>query len=87
MTATHHQQAHQHLYVLGQQVRAYDSVAADLRDGVLHVALLTGGRVEQVRCAPRPDDGGRLWLWDSHRRPLAEAGHPDAALAVVRRLR
>ena len=33
------------------------------------------------------NDGGRLWFFDSWRRPVAQAGHPDAPLAVVQRLR
>lgn len=80
-------QVDQYLYALAQRLRAYDGVAADLKDTVLHVAPLGGGRTEQVRCVARTDDGGRLWLWDSARRPIAPASSPDAPLLVVRRLR
>lgn len=85
--ATHHMTAHQLLYALDHAVARYDGVTSDLRDNVLHVALTSGGRVEQVRCAPYPADGGRLWFWDSRRVQIAPAGHPDAAAEVVRRLR
>lgn len=75
------------MYSLAQRVRAYDGVTVHLRDSVLHVAPLGGGRTLQVTCARRADDGGRLWLWDSERRPVAPASSPDAPLLVVRRLR
>jgi hypothetical protein len=81
------QSAYEHLYALGQQVGAYDALTTDLRDNVLHVAYLGGGRVEQVTCVPRGDDGGRLWFWDAQRRPIAPAGSPDAPLEIARRLR
>lgn len=80
-------QVDQYLYVLAQRLRAYDGVTADLKDNVLHIAPLGGGRTLQVTCARRADDGGRLWLWDSERRPVAPASSPDAPLLVVRRLR
>lgn len=82
------QQVDAALYALAQQLRQYDGLAADLRDNVLHVTRWTGGAElrEQITCAPRPDDGDRLWLWDHARRPVAQAGHPDAALAVARLL-
>lgn len=87
MSATHHMQAHEHLYSLRQTIAAYDALTADLRDDVLHVARLGGGRVEQVTCRPRPDDGGTLWLFDSRQAAIAPAGHPDAPLEIARRLR
>lgn len=84
---TAHMQAHEHLFALAQTIAAYDGVTTNLHDNILHVALVTGGRTEQVRCAPRLDDGGRLWLWDSRRQPIALAGEPDAPLRVTRLVR
>lgn len=80
--------AFEHLYALASTVSRYDSITVSLRDNVLHVRQITGGRVEEVTCSPRPDDGGRLWFWTSDRLPLGEpALLTDAALAIVRRLR
>lgn len=86
-TPTPYLQVHEHLFALSQTLSSYDALTCDLRDNVLHVAHLGGGRTEQVTCAPRPDAGGELWLWDSRRQPIAPAGSPDAPLEVVRRLR
>lgn len=86
MTAPH-MQIHEHLYALGQTVGAYEGVTTSLKDSTLYVALITGGRAERVTCAPRPDDGNRLYFWDSLREPVAPVGSPDAPLEVVRRLR
>ena len=85
--ATTHRQRDEYLYALGQRLRAYDGVTAEMRDDRLEMAELATGRRLRVACVPRESDGGRLWLWDSARRPIAPAGSPDAALLVVRRLR
>lgn len=85
--AATHMQADQYLYALAQTLRSYDGVTTTLQGNVLHIAEIGGGRTEQIKCVPRRDDGGRLWLWNSARQPVAPAGHPDAPLVVVRWLR
>lgn len=86
-SATRHMRAHEHLYALAQSISAYDGVAANLRDDHIEVLQLPPRRRrETFTCTPRTDDGGALWFFDSHHRPVAPAGHPDAPLTVVRRL-
>lgn len=84
--AATHRQRDEYLYSLGQRLRAYDGVTAEMRDDRLEVAELATGRRLRVACVPRESDGGRLWL-SSGRIPIAPAGSPDAPLLVVRRLR
>ena len=84
--AATHRQRDECLYSLGQRLRAYDGVTAEMRDDRLEVAELPTGRRLRVACVPRESDGGRLWL-SSDRTPIAPAGSPDAPLLVVRRLR
>jgi hypothetical protein len=44
-------------------------------------------RTEIITCAPRSDDGGRLWFFDFHGEPLDEATHViDAAMQIGGRL-
>lgn len=87
-STTGQMRVHEHLYALVQGISPFDGIAANLRDNTAEVFELgDGGRRETFTCAPRINDGGRLWFFDSWRRPVAQAGHPDAPLAVVQRLR
>lgn len=78
-----------HLHALAQTLGRYDGITTELRDRVLHVTCRAKGgtRTDRITCAPRPDDGGRLWFFDSRRKAVSPAGHPDAALDVARHLR
>lgn len=85
-TATYHMRAYEHLYALTQILDTYDGVVATLRDTEVEALNLSTRRRETFTCTPRTDDGGALWFFDSHHRPVAPAGHPDTPLTVVRRL-
>lgn len=81
--------AYEQLYALAQAMRPYDGMAATLRDNRLEVVRVQpdGRRRETITCVPRPDDGGKLWFWDSQRRPVAEADKiADAALRITAHL-
>lgn len=80
-----HMQADAKLYALGARLNGVAGLDAILRDNVLTVTR--GEHTERITCLPRPSDFDRLWFWDSHRKPIAEADHvTDAAVIVNGRL-
>lgn len=86
---TWHMRAHEALRALGQALRRYDGLAAEIHDNELRVTRWQPGgeQRETITCSPRPSDQDRLWFWSSDRAPLGEAEHfTDVALTVASRM-